>query len=439
MRLTASTTNNEPVDDEFDTEDDDENDVSERAPSSAMSGSIAKVPSPTGSGHAHGNLSISTTSVQPQICISSTAVTQSRNHSNAVPTPAAATPVPTAQRAAATSGRGLSICCVMTTLLVLAGTIGLPFAIFDVAGQSNSESSGSAIAASGSYRRAALALSGGGFRAMTGDMALARALARIGAWESVTHVSSVSGGTWFSSLFFYVPAFHEKVVGNDPLREVVAAMSDDYSAALERALTTGGFRTLASRDMTAHSACSYIFARAMDALMNVNIFVFPATDWFAYVSLAVLPNLPPERTYTAQRTTPVLEDITLIHNTAVTKTAWVGSGDNRKLVELVVEVGAPRETAVGSWVAAPFEHVATLPLYYVSSRRNATYREGWLLPPAFSSNLYVRAYGSGEPLKPSDSTVPGWKLVLTHCECHPWGVPGRLKPQGSAALPTGQP
>ena len=316
----------------------------------------------------------------------------------------------------------------MTTLLVLAGTIGLPFAIFDVAGQSNSESSGSAIAASGSYRRAALALSGGGFRAMTGDMALARALARIGAWESVTHVSSVSGGTWFSSLFFYVPAFHEKVVGNDPLREVVAAMSDDYSAALERALTTGGFRTLASRDMTAHSACSYIFARAMDALMNVNIFVFPATDWFAYVSLAVLPNLPPERTYTAQRTTPVLEDITLIHNTAVTKTAWVGSGDNRKLVELVVEVGAPRETAVGSWVAAPFEHVATLPLYYVSSRRNATYREGWLLPPAFSSNLSVRAYGSGEPLKPSDSTEPGWKLVLTHCECHPWGVPGRLKP-----------
>ena len=234
----------------------------------------------------------------------------------------------------------------LTTLLVLAGTVGLPFAIFDVAGQSSSESVGSTIAASGSYRRAALALSGGGFRAMTGDMALARALARIGAWESVTHLSSVSGGSWFSSLFFYVPAFHEKVVGNEPLRKVVAAMGDDYSAALERALTTGGFRTLASRDTTAHSTCGYFFARALDALMNVNVFVFPATDWFAYVSLAILPNLPPERTYTAQRATPLLEDITLIHNTAVAKTAWVGSGDNRKLVELVVEVGAPRETAV---------------------------------------------------------------------------------------------
>ena len=98
-----------------------------------------------------------------------------------------------------------------------------------------------------------------------GTAALARALARIGAWESVTHLSSVSGGSWFSSLFFYLPAFHEKVVGNEPLRKVVAAMGDDYSAALERALTTGGFRTLASRDTTAHSTCGYFFARALDA------------------------------------------------------------------------------------------------------------------------------------------------------------------------------
>jgi hypothetical protein len=81
--------------------------------------------------------------------------------------------------------------------------------------------------------RVAIAMSGGGFRAMTASMAVARGLATAGpdgsnAWKQVTHLSSVSGGSWFSSQLVYSGRFYSAVTDTSkPINEVVEEWGDE--------------------------------------------------------------------------------------------------------------------------------------------------------------------------------------------------------------------
>ena len=98
--------------------------------------------------------------------------------------------------------------------------------------------------------RIAIAMSGGGFRAMTASMAVARGLATAGwagsnAWSDVTHVSSVSGGSWFSSQFVYSGTFYRQVTGTSVgIEKVVEDWGIEYTTAMRASIRSGSLRTL---------------------------------------------------------------------------------------------------------------------------------------------------------------------------------------------------
>ena len=81
-----------------------------------------------------------------------------------------------------------------------------------------------------------VALSGGGFRAMTGSMVIARALATApggSLWPQVTTLASNSGGSWFTSMFINDAAFQGTILdGATPLSSVVATWGTNYSHSL---------------------------------------------------------------------------------------------------------------------------------------------------------------------------------------------------------------
>ena len=64
--------------------------------------------------------------------------------------------------------------------------------------------------------RVAIAFSGGGHRATTASMAISRAIHTVGAWNAVTHIGSVSGGSWFSSQLVHSARFWNDL-SNDSL------------------------------------------------------------------------------------------------------------------------------------------------------------------------------------------------------------------------------
>ena len=80
-----------------------------------------------------------------------------------------------------------------------------------------------------------VAFSGGGFRAMVGSMAVARGLAGIGRWPEVTHVASVSGGSWFSSQLAFGNAFHAAILNTSaPMTDVLERWAHAYALRLVR-------------------------------------------------------------------------------------------------------------------------------------------------------------------------------------------------------------
>ena len=198
---------------------------------------------------------------------------------------------PTAQRAATTSGRGVSICCVMTTLLVLAGAVGLP-AGSSTSSQSSSESVGSTIAASGSPARCTGP--GGGVPRNDGRHG-ARACARED--RRVTHLSNApaAAGSPRSS-----PTYR-------PSMRRWWAMSRWWSPqwAMTTPLHSSALTTAASGRSRRATTAQYVrcfFARALTP-QDVNVFVFlPPTGSLTFrlpfcptfhLSAPALRNAPP--------------------------------------------------------------------------------------------------------------------------------------------------
>ena len=91
----------------------------------------------------------------------------------------------------------------------------------------------------------AIATSGGGFRAMAASMSVARALAMDGHWDKITHMSSVSGGTWFSAQMAYSEWFHRNVMDlRVDLEDVVRLWGEQYANALSDTGTLGLVRDM---------------------------------------------------------------------------------------------------------------------------------------------------------------------------------------------------
>ena len=120
----------------------------------------------------------------------------------------------------------------------------------------------------------AIASSGGGFRAMTASMSVARALAIDDHWDKITHMSSVSGGTWFSAQMAYSDWFYRNVM--DPqvgLEEVVREWGERYASALPETGTVSLVRDMLAdaRAGRSQQACPTGTNVSIDAYLSIAV------------------------------------------------------------------------------------------------------------------------------------------------------------------------
>ena len=186
--------------------------------------------------------------------------------------------------------------CAAFALLLLVGLIYLPFLIF--AGSETSVESPPRLvfntATRGPVKSASLlgvSLGGGGLRAMTGAMAVGRTIARLDAWETVTHLSSNSGGSWFTSNLLFSAPFYEAVSGkgnwsNTGIDDVVNELGDRYLAQLNQSFEEEIFSYGSWEDVRNANAATNggeanecaVFPQMALGSITTGI-GFPLTDW----------------------------------------------------------------------------------------------------------------------------------------------------------------
>lgn len=68
-----------------------------------------------------------------------------------------------------------------------------------------------------------IAFSGGGFNAFIQGMAMTRAMHECSSWNKIKYVASTSGGSWFTSMLFYSPAFYNEIIEQTekPLPQII--------------------------------------------------------------------------------------------------------------------------------------------------------------------------------------------------------------------------
>lgn len=143
----------------------------------------------------------------------------------------------------------------------------------DTIGRSLAESNNESAEEEIVYRWAS---TGGGWLAMSADMAFANVFAQAGVIDDTssafTAVSTESGGTWFSTQFFYSPQFHSNVTGSSP---------DQLSAFL-----TQWMRSYAkiSSDIKGNPICSLLATRGLSDLISLcNVLVDFEGNWANFV------------------------------------------------------------------------------------------------------------------------------------------------------------
>ena len=142
------------------------------------------------------------------------------------------------------------------------------------------KSSGNRQLSSSSTQNSRWASSGGGWRAMAADMAYANVFYQAGVIDDTSTVlsgiSTESGGSWFSTQFFYSPEFNENITTSSPeeLSNFVLQWMDSYETF--------------TKELTQNPQCDFL-----DEFNNIapletlkdycNIFVDFDGDWAAFV------------------------------------------------------------------------------------------------------------------------------------------------------------
>ncbi len=176
---------------------------------------------------------------------------------------------------------------------------------------------------------------------MTGSMAVARAIASVGggsAWPRVTHLSSNSGGSWFSSMFAYDSAFHEAVVGEGALSDVISAYATSLAeayAARQASIATWqprtGFFTLCAAFDVAISTVANLF---------INFGADVPASWQPYTEavLAAADSAMPASTYSSAPRANL--SATLIQMAALPPDAHLEISGSSASASLLVDGGA---------------------------------------------------------------------------------------------------
>eukprot|EP00929_Paragymnodinium_shiwhaense_P020473 TRINITY_DN13641_c0_g1_i2.p1 TRINITY_DN13641_c0_g1~~TRINITY_DN13641_c0_g1_i2.p1 ORF type:complete len:623 (+),score=77.51 TRINITY_DN13641_c0_g1_i2:83-1951(+) len=174
-------------------------------------------------------------------------------------------------------------------------------------------------------RRAPLAMasSGGGFRAMVTMMAYAQAMAASDLWPEVTHLSTVSGTSWFSTLFTYSEAFFGNVTraeGSLNFVEFVGLYGKSYDDVIRSRRIPTTLIDISDGD------CPLLYALLKWILPAfASALYVPMSDWVAYIGGAVLspwmPNVGCDSFATRSRTG--LQTATLLQCASLPPDAWL--------------------------------------------------------------------------------------------------------------------
>ena len=266
--------------------------------------------------------------------------------------------------------------------------------------------------------RVGIAMSGGGFRAMTASMAVARGLATAGyggsnAWSDVTHVSSVSGGSWFSSQLVYSGTFYRQVIGgtNVGIERVVEDWGIEYTTAMRASIRSGSLRTLdpaADANVCSRSCTDTrrLIALSLDFLQRLT--ENPLIEWEPWVGTFLGQYIGNTFPVNASSATYVdaprngLSSTTLIQGLVFPPDAFTPGTAEGQRATLVCETADPND-GLNQALAR-----STVPLAYVVPGPDTTFT-GFNVPPEVSFNLSVNGqlHRLQLPEKPRISTITG--------------------------------
>ena len=256
----------------------------------------------------------------------------------------------------------------------------------------------------------AVTMSGGGHRAMTTAMGIARALSTVdGGWESVTHLSAISGGAWFATQLVHSRRFYDDVVNRfKPIDTVVSEWGKEFAAAVQLGIETGRINTSLRADHPV-GGCS---TSCSDVSLYIEMFVelymtkaqYPIIDWGACVAEQLAPFIPQPSMLAADDSARQatrqggLQTVTLIQGSALMHDSWVpkpGGGTTRATASVVMnDPAATLSISTNQW-PFPVAHVLPGP---------DTSFSGWYLSSEVSE-VNVSADGAIGPLSLANAPV----------------------------------
>jgi len=168
---------------------------------------------------------------------------------------------------------------------------------------------------------------GGGFRAMTHAMGVARAIGDD--WQSVTHLGGTSGGYWFASQMVYSKEFYESMLDESvPISTVIADWGKAFATEQNKAIADGEFWTTGPKQDSGLSVLCKPVVALIDGVFNkASKAGWPVAPFFtAYVEHMMLPtidDIASARVDTREKTG--LSTVTLIAQTSVPPKAYLDS------------------------------------------------------------------------------------------------------------------
>jgi len=237
---------------------------------------------------------------------------------------------------------------------------------------------------------------------MNDAFAVARSISRAGPlWPLITHIGSISGGSWFSTQLLASPTLLAEVSGPRPIDEVVSAWGAAYGARLEESLNLGALWTW--MPVQTSSICpGEAFQKIIETYLDKAL-IFPAQDWTAYIGVLLSASVPPgsvgNLTLDASQRA-VLPTATLVQGTTMPVDAYTvgfNTSDIKEQYEMLLTLSDEKSTAAFT------DAHSVLPLFYVAPAQGSSTSGGWITH-ADAQSLELREKG-GSAKKPAETIL----------------------------------
>lgn len=199
-----------------------------------------------------------------------------------------------------------------------------------------------------------LASSGGGFRAMWNSVAVTRAMGATGYLPAVTHLSSVSGSSWFSSQFTFSREFFLNATAAEGSWSLIDYIRH-WGARYDAVISSG--KIADDLGPSGEGLCSVVEPLWKDALkLFTEELNLPVLNWLEFITGFLNPFIEDfgSATYaTAER--HGLLNVTLMQCVSIPPTAWSAKNGEPTNLELEMQ-GNPLNYSIPACYVAPGSH-----------------------------------------------------------------------------------